>query len=121
MKRDEDGLPEGFATWYNRKFARQHVNTARDHWCEEAWAEGWRKGALSMAERALDTPMLTTGDERRLDFVLAQRSVPEYDSSDNRYRLSARVNGWQRIVGLGATPRDAIDDAIKQYDNLKEH
>lgn len=37
LKEDGDGLPVGYADWYNRKFKGQPVDTARDHACEDAW------------------------------------------------------------------------------------
>ncbi len=34
---DEDGMPVGYADWYNRSFSGMPVSTQRDHWCESAW------------------------------------------------------------------------------------
>lgn len=37
---DEDGLPAGYADWYNRRFKGMPTDTARDHACEESWRTG---------------------------------------------------------------------------------
>lgn len=34
---DDDGLPVGYADWYNKRYAGQHVDTSRDYTCEDAW------------------------------------------------------------------------------------
>lgn len=34
---DDDGMPVGFAGWYNRRFAMLEVDTSRTAYCEDAW------------------------------------------------------------------------------------
>lgn len=34
---DEDGMPVGYADWYNSRYAGTVVDTQRDHACEAAW------------------------------------------------------------------------------------
>lgn len=34
---DDDGMPFGYADWYNRTFHGRPVDTSRDYYCEIAW------------------------------------------------------------------------------------
>lgn len=42
---DEDGMPVGYADWYNNRFFGMTVDTERDHWCESAWRAALRAQA----------------------------------------------------------------------------
>lgn len=50
LAEDSDGMPLGYADWYNRQFCGQIVDTSRDHACEAAWRAGALHDRAAVAE-----------------------------------------------------------------------
>jgi hypothetical protein len=82
---DEDGMPVGYADWYNTKFFGQQVDTRRDHYCEEAWRSAI---ALSTA-----TPAGEWVPRELLESLLKRDEIPYLNGECeciNRSRASER-------------------------------
>ncbi|WP_315127019.1 hypothetical protein [Comamonas antarctica] len=109
-KDDEDGLPGGFAHWYNNRFARRGADTQRMGDCEESW-----RAALAAAPaQAVAVP-----DEFRGDTAALVRNITALLELDAEGALVPHgVGGHARGLLAAAAARLSVSPAQEHATQL---
>jgi len=110
---DEDGLPVGYAAWYNARYNGQPCDTQRDHACEAAW-----RAAIDFTVAALEAAALSparSGEAELAAFDAGWRVCVEWtrDRDDLLADMDSPAYRRDRIAALKGKYRGRLSSSAE--------